>query len=502
MSACSRLLVATAMLVATSVPAVGYPGFSLLWPSAGTLVPAGAPITVTWVGGDLSATVNVVLIDQEAWAVYQGFGLGPNTGSRVVTIAPSYGPSGTCGRTFRFYIEDSPRTMWTYGDVFTVVCGEPKTVDFVSVWKSVSFVQTSESGPILDPTPPGPVYGGPFGFDVTVEGSDLAGMTPPNVTVPPGSEVLQPWWTAFYNGGVLGLNQDDGRWNFGAPNFNGFGATSKAIVDNMFRNGLYTFHVQGAEVKLNLTAPTAFGPAPAFTLTGGAWVDGKYVVDVHNPVTITSSRFEGYRANVNGVIGFGVANAFAFWFASDDPAKDNINLTIGACELVSGNDYQAFGEFAAIVDYKTGVPGIPTSQNFAYHSKETGFVISAVGGPCDPPDTTPPVIQELTPSAPMLWPPDHRMVAITVNAVATDDVSSTVTTRVVSVTSNEPDNGLGDGDTPGDIERTGAMSLNLRAERGGKGSGRVYTIVVEAADEAGNKTTAQVHVLVPHSRRR
>jgi hypothetical protein len=38
----------------------------------------------------------------------------------------------------------------------------------------------------------------------------------------------------------------------------------------------------------------------------------------------------------------------------------------------------------------------------------------------------------------------------------------------------------------------------LRAERSGPGKGRVYTIKVEISDEAGNKVTSDVTVLVPH----
>lgn len=111
-------------------------------------------------------------------------------------------------------------------------------------------------------------------------------------------------------------------------------------------------------------------------------------------------------------------------------------------------------------------------------------------------DTTAPVFSTLSTNAPTLWPPNHKMVAVTVSAGATDAVGP-VSYRIVSVTSNEPDNGLGDGDTANDIKITGAMTVDLRAERSGKGNGRTYTITVEAKDAAGNTSTKTVAVSVP-----
>ena len=48
-----------------------------------------------------------------------------------------------------------------------------------------------------------------------------------------------------------------------------------------------------------------------------------------------------------------------------------------------------------------------------------------------------------------------------------------------------------------DWEITGALTLNLRAERAGGGSGRVYTITVESRDRADNSSTRTVEVRVP-----
>jgi hypothetical protein len=49
---------------------------------------------------------------------------------------------------------------------------------------------------------------------------------------------------------------------------------------------------------------------------------------------------------------------------------------------------------------------------------------------------------------------------------------------------------------------TGALTLNLRAERSGTGSGRVYTIIVECVDDSGNASTAEVRVTVSHDQGR
>jgi hypothetical protein len=84
--------------------------------------------------------------------------------------------------------------------------------------------------------------------------------------------------------------------------------------------------------------------------------------------------------------------------------------------------------------------------------------------------------------------------------VEADDNCSVSSCKIKSVTSNEPINGLGDGNTESDWDIIGDLSVNLRAERSGKGSGRIYTITVECQDGSGNKSTKAVSVTVPHDR--
>lgn len=77
--------------------------------------------------------------------------------------------------------------------------------------------------------------------------------------------------------------------------------------------------------------------------------------------------------------------------------------------------------------------------------------------------------------------------------------------RLVSITSNEPDNDRGDGNFEPDIQAadfgTEDFSFLLRAERDGRRSGRTYTITYEVEDASGNTASAQATVFVPHDRR-
>lgn len=100
----------------------------------------------------------------------------------------------------------------------------------------------------------------------------------------------------------------------------------------------------------------------------------------------------------------------------------------------------------------------------------------------------------------ILWPPNHKMVPVTVSAMVSEDYDDEEPScKITSVSSNEPENGLGDGDTAPDWEITGDLTLNLRAERAGNGDGRVYTLTVQCTDWAGDiAPDVTVTVTVPH----
>jgi rhamnogalacturonan endolyase len=112
-------------------------------------------------------------------------------------------------------------------------------------------------------------------------------------------------------------------------------------------------------------------------------------------------------------------------------------------------------------------------------------------------DTDPPAFKRLNASATTLWPPNHQMVRVSIDAKAIDLIDPGPTARIVSVSSNEPVDGPDDGHTTPDWVIKGPLTVDLRAERSGSGTGRVYTIVVEARDGSGNTTTGSVNVIVP-----
>jgi hypothetical protein len=112
-------------------------------------------------------------------------------------------------------------------------------------------------------------------------------------------------------------------------------------------------------------------------------------------------------------------------------------------------------------------------------------------------DKIPPQFFNLTVTPSTLSKPNHQMVPVSVGVTVTDNCDSSVTCKIISVTSNEPINGLGDGDKSPDWVITGNLTVNLRAERWAKGNGRWYTITVECTDSSGNRATHDVQVSVP-----
>ncbi|MGH9967461.1 MAG: Ig-like domain-containing protein [Pyrinomonadaceae bacterium] len=135
-----------------------------------------------------------------------------------------------------------------------------------------------------------------------------------------------------------------------------------------------------------------------------------------------------------------------------------------------------------------------------------GSPSSATGTITNTPDSAPPTIT-LDPNVQMtLWPPNHQYQTVEVTDFvlsASDSCDPSVNLNsvyILKITSDEVEDGAGDGNTLNDIViAADCKSAQLRAERSGSGDGRVYTITFKVKDAAGNFTTATAKVTVRKS---
>lgn len=105
-----------------------------------------------------------------------------------------------------------------------------------------------------------------------------------------------------------------------------------------------------------------------------------------------------------------------------------------------------------------------------------------------------------------LWPPNHKYKTVNVTdlvASASDLCDAGVnlnSVKISKVTSDEPNNSAGDGNTTDDIViAADCKSVQVRSERKGNSDGRVYTITFKVTDSSGNSSTVNAKVTVPHS---
>ena len=101
-----------------------------------------------------------------------------------------------------------------------------------------------------------------------------------------------------------------------------------------------------------------------------------------------------------------------------------------------------------------------------------------------------------------LGAPNHKMVKVATGIRATDACGSA--SLAITVISNEPINGTGDGNTDADWSVVpnpdGSYDVYLRSERSGNKDSRVYAITATATDASGLSVVRTISVTVPHNR--
>jgi hypothetical protein len=112
-------------------------------------------------------------------------------------------------------------------------------------------------------------------------------------------------------------------------------------------------------------------------------------------------------------------------------------------------------------------------------SKSVGAMIIVV-------DRTPPEITGVTATPASIWPPNHKMVGVTVNYAVTDNCSpASSLVNKLGVSSNQG--------TAADWQVVDSHHLLLRADKG-----NVYTVTITSTDGSGNRATKSVIIVVPH----
>ena len=110
-------------------------------------------------------------------------------------------------------------------------------------------------------------------------------------------------------------------------------------------------------------------------------------------------------------------------------------------------------------------------------------------------ENRPPVCDNATADPPALWPPNNQLVPVSIAGVLDPD-GDPVEITVQRVTQDEPVRNCPNAVIGPD------GGVELKAERSGRGNGRLYTIWFTATDPSGGSCDGSVQVCVPHDRNR
>ncbi|HEX5715996.1 MAG TPA: SBBP repeat-containing protein [Thermoanaerobaculia bacterium] len=105
-------------------------------------------------------------------------------------------------------------------------------------------------------------------------------------------------------------------------------------------------------------------------------------------------------------------------------------------------------------------------------------------------ENRPPDCSGATASPSVIWPANGKMVPVSILGV-TDPEGDAVALKVTGISQDEPGAAF---------SGIGSSVAQVKAERDGKGDGRVYRILFEATDPSGAACQGEVRVCVPHDR--
>jgi uncharacterized repeat protein (TIGR01451 family) len=225
---------------------------------------------------------------------------------------------------------------------------------------------------------------------------------------------------------------------------------------------------------------------PRITELGGTVFALAAIADADPPITMAT---HSPAANASGWNNTDVTVSLAATDAVSEIAQIEFNLNDGG--------WQRY--IAPIAIRAEGV------HTLRYRSRDAAGNLESIKTHTIRIDTTAPsMVVSVTPT--ILWPANHQLIDVKTDVKVTDALSPGANFTLVSVESSEPDDDRGDGHTAPDMVGwevgTADTRGKLRAERSGRGKGRVYTLKYQGIDRAGNVATTSVTVVVPRDGRR
>ncbi|HEX3252036.1 MAG TPA: hypothetical protein VHS05_21545 [Pyrinomonadaceae bacterium] len=212
---------------------------------------------------------------------------------------------------------------------------------------------------------------------------------------------------------------------------------------------------------------------------------------------LTSAVSDGLSTTVNGTLDAAPNASFAVELfannAADSSGFGEGQIFLGVIDVTT--DSMCHGTFSAIVPVGTAAGSFitATATDIAGNTSEFSQALTVT---CSKPTT----ISDLTVSPSSLWPPNHKLVDVTVNYDVSSCDSTSIGACVLNVTSDEPSNG--EGHTTPDWKIVDAHHVRLRSERRGGGDGRIYTITITCTNGESQPVSRDVKVNVNHDQRR
>lgn len=269
---------------------------------------------------------------------------------------------------------------------------------------------------------------------------------------------------------------------------------TSACSTNIF-DAVYLGSFNPANLSQNYLADAGSSFAGVSTMSFNVPAGQSFVLVVHE--VNVNAGCTGYSGTVTGLLAGADGGGVCESCVITSPANIMVPNDPGLCGAVvnfpaatsSGSCGLLMTEPASGSFFPVGTTTVTTTSTSGASSSFTVTVV----------DMQSPTLSNPSASPAMLWPPNHEMTDVTVDYTAADNCPLTC---VLSVTSNEPINGTGDGDTAPDWEIIDSHHLRLRAERAGTASDRIYTISVTCTDGAGHSVTKSTRVVVAHSKGR